>query len=212
MRPPWSARTSRRFPLVPLLALSLLAAGPAGASDPTPAAKAAARPEPKGARTSNEVQAMTPPFSEGIFPCSGCHDGKEKVNTARRELGFHDEQQSIFAHDAEHRWCLDCHDARNRDQLHLSNGDLVPFTESYRLCGQCHGDKLRDWRAGVHGKRIGNWNGLKTYFLCVNCHNPHAPLFKGEKEAVVDGRRVVMPTLEKIKPEPRPRRPEEMRP
>jgi hypothetical protein len=212
MRTSWLPRRSSRIPRALWLALALWSAGLAGASEPKPRSTGDAKAEKKPAAGSELVQAMTPPFSEGIFPCSGCHDGKEKVNTARRELGFHDEQQSVFAHDAEHRWCLDCHDARKRDQLHLTNGDLVPFTESYRLCGQCHGDKLRDWRAGVHGKRIGNWNGVKTYFLCVNCHNPHAPLFKGEKEVVVDGRKVVMPTLEKIKPEPRPRRPEEMRP
>jgi hypothetical protein len=193
-----------------LLALAVLAATPASATEPKPLAA----PEAKGAKrpAAEQVQAMSPPFTEGIFPCSGCHDGKEKVNTARRELGFHDEQASIFAHDAEHRWCLDCHDAQRRDQLHLTNGDLVPFTESYRLCGQCHGDKLRDWRVGVHGKRIGSWDGKKTYFLCVNCHNPHAPLFKGIKETMVGGKLLVMPTLEKIKPEPRPRRPEEVRP
>ena len=96
--------------------------------------------------------------------------------------------------------------------LHLTNGDLVPFTESYRLCGQCHGDKLRDWRGGVHGKRIGNWDGQKTYFLCVNCHNPHTPLFKGVKEEMVNGKLLVMPTLERIKPDPRPKRPDEVRP
>jgi len=212
MRTSWFPRRTSRLPGAALLALALVGAGPAGASEPKARPADAASPEKKAAAPAELVQALSPPFTEGIFPCSGCHDGKDKVNTARRELGFHEEQQSIFAHDAEHRWCLDCHDARNRDQLHLTNGDLVPFTESYRLCGQCHGDKLRDWRAGVHGKRIGNWNGVKTYFLCVNCHNPHAPLFKGEKEVVVNGRKVVMPTLEKIKPEPRPRRPEEMRP
>ena len=209
--------------LAPLLTLFLLAVAPAGATEPKPTAPAGAtepkptaradakarKPAPAAAQ---EVQAMTPPFTEGIYPCSGCHDGKEKVNTARRELGFHEEQTSVFDHDAEHRWCLDCHDARKRDQLHLTNGDLVPFTESYRLCGQCHGDKLRDWRGGVHGKRIGNWDGQKTYFLCVNCHNPHTPLFKGVKEEMVNGKLLVMPTLERIKPDPRPKRPDEVRP
>jgi hypothetical protein len=209
----WLPRRSRRSLTPSLLALALLAGGLAAASDTTAPAAGAAKPaKPARKPAPEEVQATTPPFSEGIFPCSGCHDGKEKVNTARRELGFHEEQQSVFAHDAEHRWCLDCHDAQKRDLLHLTNGDLVPYTESYRLCGQCHGDKLRDWRAGIHGKRIGRWNGTKTYFLCVNCHNPHAPLFRGEKEVVVDGKTVVMPTLEEIKPEPRPRRPEEVRP
>jgi len=83
----------------------------------------------------------------------------------------------VLKHDETHRWCLDCHDADNRDVLHLASGELVPFDESYRLCGQCHGEKYRDWRAGVHGRRTGNWNGAKTYLLCVNCHSPHQPRF-----------------------------------
>ena len=61
----------------------------------------------------------------------------------------------VLQHDEEHRWCLDCHDAADRDLLHLASGERVPFEESYRLCGQCHGEKLRDWRAGVHGRRTG---------------------------------------------------------
>ena len=84
----------------------------------------------------------------------------------------------VLKHDEEHRWCLDCHDADNRDVLHLASGERVPFEESYRLCGQCHGEKLRDWRAGVHGRRSGEWNGHKTYLLCAHCHNPHQPRFR----------------------------------
>jgi hypothetical protein len=95
--------------------------------------------------------------------------------------------------------------------LRLASGATVPFTESYRLCGQCHGDKFRDWRAGIHGKRVGSWDGAKTYLLCVSCHNPHSPGFKGVKELAVDGKVTVAPTLEKLRPEPRPLRPEEMR-
>ncbi len=152
-----------------------------------PAAPPAAAKDPEG----ELIQAKPPPFSEGIFPCKQCHD--RPGDPTRRELAFHDEIQAQFSHDAEHRWCLDCHDNANRDVLHLSSGAPVPFTESYRLCGQCHGDKFRDWRAGVHGKRIGRWDGQKTYFLCVNCHNPHSPRFKA------------------LKPEPPPVRPSEMR-
>jgi hypothetical protein len=195
--------------------LALLAAGVATATTPPVDPKAAKPARPAGAGTAPAptlIQAMSPPFTEGIFPCSGCHDGKEKVNTARRDLAFHDEQQSVFDHDAEHRWCLDCHDLENRDMLRLASGQLVPFTESYRLCGQCHGDKFRDWRLGVHGKRVGMWNGAKTYLLCVSCHNPHSPAFKGVKQIEVDGKMTIAPTLEKIRPEPRPKRPEEMRP
>jgi hypothetical protein len=190
-----------------LAAAAALAAGPARAS--APAAKPAATHEKKPEEL---FQARPPPFSDGIFPCTQCHDGKAmKVDPTRRDLAFHDEQQSVFDHDAEHRWCLDCHDAQNRDVLKLASGAPVPFTESYRLCGQCHGDKFRDWRVGVHGKRIGMWDGAKTYLLCVSCHNPHSPRFKGVKEVTVDGQVTIAPTLEKLRPEPRPRRPEEMR-
>jgi hypothetical protein len=115
-----------------------------------------------------------PPFSEGIFPCSDCHAGLEP-DPERRELTMHTD--IVFRHDEEHRWCLDCHAPNDRDQLRLASGTLVPFTESYRLCGQCHGTQYRDWRTGIHGKRTGYWDGSKRYLLCVHCHNPHHPRF-----------------------------------
>jgi len=117
-----------------------------------------------------------PPFSEGIFPCSECHADME-VNRERRELT--DMHTDIVLHHAEEqRWCLDCHNPDDRDTLRLVSGEVIPFTESYRLCGQCHGDKYRDWKVGVHGKRTGYWNGEKQYLLCAHCHNPHSPSFK----------------------------------
>ena len=134
-----------------------------------------------------DIQVPPPPFTEGIFPCSDCH-GEMEVNLERRELEeFHDD--IVLDHGEKSRWCFDCHDAQNRDRLHLASGEPVDFKESYRLCGQCHGPKLRDWKAGIHGRRTGYWNGRKEYLLCANCHNPHAPEF------------------EKMKPEPAPRKP-----
>ncbi len=118
-----------------------------------------------------------PPFSEDIFPCSDCHDDMD-VNPERRELeDFHEEIQIINHNEAE-RWCLDCHNPDNRDVLRLVNGKLISFEESYLLCGQCHGTIFRDWKAGVHGRRTGEWNGKKLYRLCVHCHNPHQPRFQ----------------------------------
>ncbi len=127
------------------------------------------------------IQVPPPPFSEDIFPCSECHEDME-VNKEKRILeDAHADligEEIVLKHDEENRWCLDCHDAKNRDKLHLADGRLVDFKESYRLCGQCHGPKLRDWKKGVHGKRTGSWNGQKKYLLCANCHNPHSPKFK----------------------------------
>jgi len=117
-----------------------------------------------------------PPFSEDIFPCSDCH-AEIEPNPERRELvDMHDD--IILDHAEGQRWCLDCHNLNDRDTLRLVSGEVIPFTESYRLCGQCHGDKFRDWKVGIHGKRTGYWNGEKQYLLCAHCHNPHSPRFK----------------------------------
>lgn len=131
--------------------------------------------------TIGEIAVSPPPFSDGIFPCNDCHS-TQKPNPVRRKLTeWHEDISDMFNHDSQNRWCLDCHDVNNRDSLRLASGKLLDFKESYKLCGQCHGDKLRDWKVGVHGKRTGEWNGLKQYYLCVSCHNPHSPKFKPMK-------------------------------
>ena len=177
--------------VVAALALSLAARGGAGQAAPPFASQApekSASPRP-AAGPELRVEVPPPPFSDGIFPCSECHNPKDlPPNPTRRQLtDAHDD--IVLRHDEEHRWCLDCHDADNRDRLHLASGEPVPFEESYRLCGQCHGEKYRDWRAGVHGRRVGLWNGAKKYLLCVHCHSPHQPRFKA------------------LAPKPAPRRP-----
>jgi hypothetical protein len=138
----------------------------------------------------DDIQVPPPPFSEDIFPCSQCH-AEQETNPQRRVLEMHED--IVLKHGEQNRWCLDCHDAKNRDMLHLADGGLVDFKESYRLCGQCHGPRLRDWRAGIHGRRIGSWNAQKRYLLCIHCHDPHSPKFK------------------KLKPEPPPVKPGRIR-
>jgi hypothetical protein len=137
-------------------------------------------PQKKSNVIHEEIAVTPPPFSDGIFPCNDCH-ATQKPNPLRRKLEWHEDIQEMFNHDSQNRWCLDCHDLNNRDSLRLASGRLLDFKESYKLCGQCHGDKLRDWKVGVHGKRTGDWNGQKQYFLCVSCHNPHSPRFKSIK-------------------------------
>jgi hypothetical protein len=138
---------------------------------------AATLPAPTVQTEEAEYHLPPPPFSEGAFPCSDCHDPEIPVRQERRTLTF-DHEEIVLRHDEDNRWCLDCHAVRDRDQLHLANGTLIPFEESHRLCGQCHGDKYRDWKAGVHGRREGNWDGEKSYLLCVHCHDAHAPAFE----------------------------------
>ncbi len=139
-----------------------------------------------------EFPVPPPPLSEGIYPCSQCHATME-LNTKKRILT--EEHTNIKLHHAETmRWCLDCHYSRNRDKLRLYNGELIDFGRSYLLCGECHGNVLRDWKAGIHGKRQGYFAGRKrTYLLCVHCHDAHSPRPKP------------------IKPEPPPSPPRERR-
>lgn len=152
------------------------------------------RAGPAAAKNSHDIPEFSvppPPFSEDIFPCSDCH-GDMETNPERRALEEHTEIVKMFDHASDQRWCLDCHNPDDRDKLRLASGKLITFEESYYLCGQCHGTIFRDWKAGVHGKRTGEWNGKKIYRLCVHCHNPHSPRFKP------------------LKPLPPPKRPEEI--
>jgi len=72
-------------------------------------------------------------------------------------------------------WCLDCHNANNRQTLVDNFGEEISFNQPQKLCGKCHGPILRDWRDGIHGKRIGDWRkeGKKRWWVCTECHNPH---------------------------------------
>ena len=125
------------------------------------------------------VRVSTPPLPSKVYPCMDCHEEQEP-NTERREL--EDAHTKIkFAHDAEHRWCFDCHDVKDRDKLRLTDGTLLEITESQRLCGQCHGRQFRESEEGIHGKRTGFWNGPKRHLQCIVCHDPHAPAFKPMK-------------------------------
>lgn len=137
------------------------------------------------------IPVPVPPLSEDTFPCSDCHVDLETDSTPRVLEDHHEDL--ILKHGKAEIWCMDCHDAGNRDKLHLANGKLIDFKDSYRLCGQCHGQQLRDLLAGAHGKRTGFWSGKKNYLLCAHCHNAHSPEFKP------------------VRPEPPPVRPEDLR-
>lgn len=130
----------------------------------------------KPVTTLPRISVAPPALTEGIFPCSDCH-AEMTPNLKCREL--QDEHAGIsLRHAAGQFWCLDCHHPEDRDTLRLVTGEGIPFTESFRLCGQCHGKQLRDWQIGIHGRRTGHWNGDKEYLLCTRCHNPHNPRFK----------------------------------
>ena len=132
------------------------------------------------ADSSREFPVPIKPLPKTITPCRACH-GPEKdfpVNFKRREdLLVHRDVK--LNHGGVRVWCLDCHNPDDRNYLlSLSDGKPISFDHSYLLCGKCHGTKFRDWRNGIHGRRTGYWNGEKSYYLCVSCHDPHSPKFK----------------------------------
>lgn len=182
-------RGKRRIPKAALLVLAL---GLFGLWD-SDSIRAQSRiiPPDVQAETQAEKDSMEPdsgrefpvpvkPLPKTITPCRACH-GPEKdfpVNLKRREdLLVHKDVK--LNHGGVRVWCLDCHNPDDRNYLlPLSDGKPISFDQTYLLCGKCHGPKFRDWRNGIHGRRTGNWNGEKSYYLCTSCHDPHSPKFK----------------------------------
>jgi hypothetical protein len=130
---------------------------------------------PAGARV---AQVTVPPRTPQIaaFPCvEQCHKDR-KPNPEKRPLKeFHSLKH--IEHGDTTFWCNFCHNDDNLDSLRLLDGRLATFDEAYRLCGECHGDKRRDWQAGIHGLQTGGWDGRRETVRrsCTACHDPHAP-------------------------------------
>ncbi|MBC8258768.1 MAG: hypothetical protein H8E38_07125 [SAR324 cluster bacterium] len=110
------------------------------------------------------------------FPCMDCHEDEETNYNIR--LLEEDHEDYKLEHGAERFWCLTCHQADNRDYLRSLKNNAIDFDQSYRLCGQCHFQRQKDWFFGAHGKRIGNWSGERKLYLCTECHDPHSPSIK----------------------------------
>jgi hypothetical protein len=112
------------------------------------------------------------------YPCSSCH--KDRAPDPKRRLlkEFHKTRYEEFLHGDDEFWCYQCHALDNLDRLRLANGQIVSFDEAPALCTSCHGDKLSDWKKGIHGLAAGEWNGVKYKRSCTACHNPHNPRFQ----------------------------------
>ena len=113
-----------------------------------------------------------------IFPCSQCHTPEDLPPNFTPRLLEDAHEKIALDHGPKNRWCFDCHHPDDRDRLHLASGESIEFDASHRLCGQCHGTIHRDWERGIHGRRLGYWNGPQVAFPCVWCHSPHRPEFE----------------------------------
>ena len=107
------------------------------------------------------------------FPCSECH--KKVAPETMSKDGTKKHTDIVLKHFPGMNKCQLCHDPYNMDQLKRITLEPVSFNTSQEICGQCHGEKKRDWDMGAHGKIVGGWMGVAQKISCVGCHNPHTP-------------------------------------
>lgn len=113
-----------------------------------------------------------------FYPCSQCHK-YWKTNPVPHELA--PVHRVGLNHGQDRFWCLTCHDDEDRDLLRTERDGKVGFDESWRVCGQCHANRQKDWYFGAHGKRVNDWQEAPVRYNCTHCHDPHFPPF-GQKK------------------------------
>lgn len=171
--------TSRDTPHAAARALLLLGLAVGGCSsasraEPAPEARKGAGSSPGAARSGQAVSVPARAPQLPTFPCvEQCHKDRVPDLRPRALSAFHSTKRVV--HGDPNTWCNRCHDLANLDQLRTLDGRPLSFDQAFELCGQCHGDKKRDWDTGIHGLQTGAWNGVKVRRSCTACHDPHAP-------------------------------------
>lgn len=115
-----------------------------------------------------------------FYPCANCHASMQTNSTPRpivlhAPIGLVDGK---LDHGQQRFWCLTCHSPDDRNHLQTLTGAKVDFNDAWKVCGQCHSARQRDWYYGAHGKRVDNWNAEAERYNCTECHNPHRPPFR----------------------------------
>lgn len=77
--------------------------------------------------------------------------------------------------------CSTCHDVNDFVSFHSPTGEKLKLDQAHQVCGNCHGNRYRDWHFGAHGKRLNNWQGKRVISSCAHCHDPHSPAIKPRK-------------------------------
>jgi len=112
------------------------------------------------------------------YNCMECHKLLEAKWHRDRPMVEHG---ALKLEHGNNRFCLNCHHATNRNAFVDYDGSEIPEADVVLLCAKCHGPTFRDWQAGVHGRRNGFWNsqkGPRTQLRCIQCHDPHQPVFQ----------------------------------
>ncbi len=133
-------------------------------------------PVPQGVPTAT----LDPHGKPVSLQCSACHRVRAANATTAQSTDLDEFHQGLkFAHGQ--LTCISCHDANdNYSSLRLADGRSLPFTDSMRLCAQCHGTQFRDYQHGSHGGMTGHWDltrGGRERNHCLHCHDAHAPKY-----------------------------------
>ncbi|MCA9293452.1 MAG: hypothetical protein KDA20_06540 [Phycisphaerales bacterium] len=110
--------------------------------------------------------------------CNDCHQLFTSEMDQTRPLAQHGH---IHLEHGINNNCANCHAREDREKLILRGGVEIAFSETPRLCQQCHGPVYADWLRGTHGKTMGSWqtgSPDQVRLRCTECHDPHAPAYK----------------------------------
>jgi hypothetical protein len=106
------------------------------------------------------------------YPCTSCHEGAvlmaDRIPDAHRNIQPRHPSTTAFQ-------CSTCHVSELVQLLSLPDGSTTTMDHAYQLCSKCHYSEVRDWAAGVHGKRLEGWFGRRVVMNCADCHDPHNP-------------------------------------
>lgn len=114
-----------------------------------------------------------------MVACATCHDTRDpnfKSNSGAALKEFHQGLQTRHGD----LTCLSCHNHEDCNTLKRADGRSLDFSESMRLCAQCHGPQYRDYQNGSHGGMTGHWDlkqGPRERNHCTDCHDPHHPKY-----------------------------------
>jgi hypothetical protein len=118
--------------------------------------------------------------------CAECHADMERPETpAMRTTETH---ADVVMNHATNVHCANCHhpDPKKYDVFVDHLGADIPLTKTELLCAKCHNQRFIDWQHGSHGKIIGYWDAKNEdhqHFTCIECHDPHAPIYPKLKAA-----------------------------
>lgn len=83
--------------------------------------------------------------------------------------------------------CYNCHLIEDRNKYTANGVSGIMHQNVEQLCARCHGLIYKDWQAGIHGVRRGQWNPETVFDVevigCTECHDPHSPKFVFKKFA-----------------------------